>query len=142
MQADPKFVAGERAGRIFGGDKHYGRRCEVIFVYSLCRIVALAGLTIIVSCFVRILSVQDVLSEWSAQIDAQELALEHRGNDAAGDVLKSLCTYGKVIAKYEHLTGDWLYKNVLLGLFLLFPWCISISPLKRDVRDCSGVRPH
>lgn len=99
----------------------------MIFIHYLCRTVALIGLTIIVACSARILSVHDVLSEWSAQIDAQELMLEHRGKDAAGDVLKSLCTYGKVVAKYEHLTGDWLYKNVLLGLFLLLPWCVVIN---------------
>lgn len=93
----------------------------------LFRTVALVGLLVITASIVHVVSVNEVLRAWSAKIDEKEKAYTAgRGELSAKDLIKCLCMYGCVIHKFEYLNAIWLYKHVMIGLILLFPWCVTI----------------
>ena len=104
----------------------------MILIYHLCRVVVFVGLMVIVTSIVHVVSVHDVLRTWSAAIDEQEeVFMIKQGKDSLMEIARSLCLYGRVVAKYEHLNGNWLYKHVLMGLFLLLPWCVIVIEKKK-----------
>ena len=99
----------------------------MMLIHYLSRIIALAGVMIIVASFAHVVSVHDVLRAWSSEIDAQELVMDSKGDDAVRDILNNLFLYCRVASRFEHLNGNWLYTRVLIGLILLFPWCVTIK---------------
>ena len=99
----------------------------------LFRIIGLVGLMVITTSIVHVVSVNEVLKVWSAEIDEQEKKYTVRPEDeSAKDVIKCLCMYGRVICKFEHLNANWLYKHVMIGLILLFPWSVTTMKGEHD----------
>lgn len=74
----------------------------MIMLRWLFRMLPLVGLMVIATSFVRVISIGEVLSAWSAEIDEQEeIYMAGQGDCSAEDIIRGLCMYGRVIYKYN-----------------------------------------